>query len=394
MPTANDLDYSEIFQTVLDEQFVQESTTGWMEANASQVRYNGGNKIKVPKITVEGMGNYSRSSGFPDGAVAVDWEERTLTQDRGKEFNLDSQDYDETNFVAGAGVILGEFQKTKVVPEVDAYRFSKIFALANAGLRSGSYTPAAGTIYGQLMDDIEAIQDVLGENEPLVIAISYGAANVLDKSDDIEKHISIDDFANGSLQTKVRSLNGIPMFRIPGDRFKTSYSFSATNGFAATAVAMKINWIIASRAAIIAIVKTDKVRTFNPDANQEMDAWKVQVRKYHDLWILDNKLPCVWVSYTPISAPALSATIAQGSASGTTKATITAGTGNTLGYSKSASELTTVKYNDVPTGLTAYTSAADISITAGQYLNLYELDAQGHVVKFLSHLSASGEIKS
>ena len=42
MAFANDIDYAEIFQTVLDTQMVQESVTGWMDANAGQVQYNGG----------------------------------------------------------------------------------------------------------------------------------------------------------------------------------------------------------------------------------------------------------------------------------------------------------------------------------------------------------------
>lgn len=394
MPTANVLSYAEIFQAGLDQQFLEVSTTAWMEANASQVRYNGGNKVQIPKLSLEGLGNYSRSSGFPDGAATLSWEERTLTMDRGKEFNLDAMDYDETNFVAGAGTILGEFQRLKVVPEVDAYRYSKIFSLCNAQLKTGAYTPATGTIYTQLKTDIKNIQDVIGENEPLVIAISHGAALILDQSSEIEKHISVDDFTNGSITSKVKSLDGIPMFRIPSARFKTAFTFSATDGFTAAATAMNINWIIAARSAIIAIVKTDKPRVFTPDQNQEMDAWKIQYRKYHDLWIKDNSYDAVYVSYTTIAAPALTATVAAGTAAGT-KFTATAATGNSLAYLLQAGEITDPKLNDIPTGLTAYTSGTDIAAAiATNHLGMYELDATGHVVKFTEVTLASGDIYS
>lgn len=211
----NSIDYAAIFQTQLDEQFMQESTTAWMEANASRVRYNGGNTVKIPVIQTEGLGDYSRSSGFPEGAVTLTWEERTLTKDRGKEFNIDAQDVDESGFVVNAGLVLGEFQRVQVVPEIDAYRYSKIFSICNAAAKTGSYTPAKETVYSQLKDDIKSIQNVVGENEPLVIAISHAAAGILDKSSEFEKSVSLIDFANGSLQTKVRSLDGIPMFRVP-----------------------------------------------------------------------------------------------------------------------------------------------------------------------------------
>jgi hypothetical protein len=391
MSTANVLTYAELFQTALDTQMVQESTTGWMEANASKVRYNGGSKIKIPKIEMEGLGDYSRSAGFDDGAVTIDWNEYAFDKDRAKEFNLDTQDYDETNWVAGATMIMSEFQRTKVIPEVDAYRYSKIFALCNADLKTVAYTPVVGTVYDTLKNEIAAIQDVIGESVPLVIAISYAAANVLDQCDDIDKHISVDDFSNGALQTKVKSLDGIPMFRIPSAVFKSLYTFSATNGFAAATGALAMNWMILPRNEIIAVVKTDKLRIFEPGTNQSMDAWKIQYRKYHSLWIPVNKLDACYVNYTPAAAAALTATFADGTGTGNTKATITAqATTNTFLVSVTAGVATAVQ-NEIKTG-TAYLSGADIAITAGQYANIWEIDATGHVVRFVSHLSSSGDI--
>jgi len=342
---------------------------------------------------MEGLGDYSRSAGFDDGAVTIDWEEHVFDKDRGKEFNLDAMDYDETNFVAGAGMIMSEFQRTQVVPEVDAFRYSKIFTLTNLASKTGAYTPVVGTVYGQLKDDIKAVQDVIGESVPLVIAISYNAANILDQSDDIEKHISVDDFTNGALQTKVRSLDGIPMFRIPSARFKTAYTFSATNGFAAADTAMSVNWMILARSAIIAIVKTDKIRIFEPGVNQNMDAWRIQYRKYHGLWIPTNKLAGCYVSYTtPTTVAALTATVAAGTAAGT-KFTATPATGNTLAYLLQAGDITDPIQNAIPTGLTAYTSGADIAAAvATNHLGMYELDAAGHVVRFLEKTLVSGDV--
>lgn len=53
-----------------------------------------------------------------------------MTQDRGRTFQLDAVDVDETNFALVAGNVMGEFQRTKVIPEIDAYRYSKIAELA------------------------------------------------------------------------------------------------------------------------------------------------------------------------------------------------------------------------------------------------------------------------
>ena len=49
----------------------------------------------------------------------------------------------------------------------------------------------------------------------------------------------------------------------------------------------------------IAISKTDVTRVFDPMTNQKANAWKIDYRKYHDLWILDNAMSGLWVNVKP-----------------------------------------------------------------------------------------------
>jgi hypothetical protein len=44
--------------------------------------------------------------------------------------------------------------------------------------------------------------------------------------------------------------------------------------------------------------------------------------------------------------------------------------------------------------VTNYTSGEDIPAVAGQYLNMYELDAYNHLVKFASAQLQAADIKS
>ena len=64
--------------------------------------------------------------------------------DRGKSFNVDVMDADETMQTLSATNLIGEFAKDKEVPEVDSYRYSSIFAaiVDDATVRYGYYTPA------------------------------------------------------------------------------------------------------------------------------------------------------------------------------------------------------------------------------------------------------------
>ena len=72
----NTMQYASVFMTELDKQLVEKSTTGWMEDNAAQVQYNGGAEVKIPKMTMSGLGDYDRNSGFAQGAVAVTYDEK------------------------------------------------------------------------------------------------------------------------------------------------------------------------------------------------------------------------------------------------------------------------------------------------------------------------------
>jgi hypothetical protein len=81
--SINTLAYAQIFMQELDKQVVAGATSGYMEGNAGLVQYSGGNTVKIPKLTMDGLGNYSRSTGFTQGAATLVYETRTMGQDRG-----------------------------------------------------------------------------------------------------------------------------------------------------------------------------------------------------------------------------------------------------------------------------------------------------------------------
>ena len=56
----NTLEFTTIMQTQLDQQIEAEAVTGFMEANAGQVQYNGGRTIKLPTISTTGLADYDR----------------------------------------------------------------------------------------------------------------------------------------------------------------------------------------------------------------------------------------------------------------------------------------------------------------------------------------------
>lgn len=300
----NTLQYSQQFQTVLDAQMLAGATSAFMEANAGQVKYDGGDTVHIPEISMQGLAKYDRDEGFNQGSVTLKFNPYKMTQDRGRTFQLDSMDVNETNFVATAGTVMGEFQRTQVIPEIDSYRYSKIAALATAESKvTTGFTPAVATILEKLEAEITDIQDVVGEDEGLIIVMSTKLRTILNNADKFNRYLNVAEFKNGSVNTTVKSFNDIPILGVPSARMKTAYVFNdgktanqQAGGFKADTAAKDINWIIMPQSAPIAVSKTDKVRVFTPELNQKADAWKIDYRKYHDLWIPKNRFAAIRVN--------------------------------------------------------------------------------------------------
>ena len=287
--------YADLFQKALDQQAVQEATTGWMDANAGQVIYNGGKTVKIPKMSLAGMGDYSRSSGYPAGGVTLTYETRELTQDRGTKILLDAMDVDETNFIASAGAVMSEFQRTQVVPEIDAYRLS---ALATTGITAGKvefgYTVAKATIADKLIDAIGKVKEAGYRNVPLVIHATTAVVTALAQAR--VANASEGAFTANGLTTKVPTIDGIPIIETDSARMVTKITISDSNGWSKAVDGKDVNFIVMPRTAPIAISKQDNMKIFTPAENQTHDAWLCEYRRYHDLWVMDNKKNGIWVN--------------------------------------------------------------------------------------------------
>lgn len=297
----NTLEYAKIFQSQLDRQIVEGATSGWMEDNTGQVKYSGGNEVKIPTISTQGLGDYDRDDGFVRGAVTLSYETYKMTQDRGRTFSLDAMDVDESNFIANAGNVMGVFQSEHVIPEIDSYRYSKIFALAKAGAKvTEGYTAAKDTIVEKLKADIQAIRNTVSLNADLVIIMSPITAGILSDALENSRRIDIGNFKQGEIDLTIKKFDGLPIIEVPSARLKTLYKKQdgktvgqEAGGLVADTNAKDINWIITSKNVPIAVSKTDLTRIFNPMENQQANAWKIDYRKYHDIWIPKQRLPLI-----------------------------------------------------------------------------------------------------
>lgn len=300
----NTLATATLFQTNLDKIAIQDAVTGWMDANAGQAIYNGGAEVKIPKMTVQGMADYDRDKGYVQGGVTLEYETLKMTQDRGRKFQLDAMDVNENNFVTTASSVMGAFQREHVIPEIDAYRLSALATQA-IGYQSGAlveyeYTPAEATVLRKIKEGIRAVRDN-GYNGPLVIHAISEVTMELEIA--LAGKISAVDFTKGGINTKVPAVDGVPIIETPANRMYTAIKINdgttggqEKGGYEKGETAKQINFMILPRTTPVAITKQDKMKIFSPDENQDADAWKMNYRRFHDIWVLDNRLNSIWVN--------------------------------------------------------------------------------------------------
>ena len=300
--TINTIEYSKLMQKKLDQAVVIGATSGWMEANAGQVIYNGGDELKIPTMTTAGLADYDRDNGFVQGGITVKYNTYKMTQDRGRTFQIDRMDVDESGFVATSANLIKVFQTEHVIPEIDAYRYSTIADIAIKAGQSEAIALTADNALTKIREHIRAVQDIVGDDVPLILTMSTKIRALIEDDPKIGKSINVSDFKQGGMNFKVKSLDESVIRIAPSSRLKTKYeildgttSGQEAGGLKAAADAKDINWIITPQRVPIAISKTDKLRVFEPDTNQKADAWKIDFRKYHDLWIKEADKKIIFV---------------------------------------------------------------------------------------------------
>lgn len=300
---ANTIEKVALIQTTLDKAMIQGAVTGFMEGNVGNLIYKGGDEVKIPMIDMDGLANYNRQSGFVDGDVSLAYQTMKMTQDRGRGFTVDPNDIDESGVLDLMSQLTGEFQRTKVVPEVDAYRISKVVQLTPAANRT-VYTPAAGTILKKMTEDIGAVRDEIGSDEQLVMLVSTPVSTILNTSTELGKKLDVTDFMRGEITTKVKSLDGVPLLVAPSARMFSRITLlsDGKGGFTKAEGAAAINYIIMPRSAAIAVSKTDNMRLFDPQTWQKAHAWHMDYRKFHDIWIPKNRLAGIRTSMAAADA--------------------------------------------------------------------------------------------
>ena len=71
---------------------------------------------------------------------------------------------------------------------------------------------------------------------------------------------------------------------------------AGTSSWGYSANGAGINFMIVEKSAVLQVQKMALPKIFDPDTNQDKDAWKFQYRLYHDALVFENKVDGIYVS--------------------------------------------------------------------------------------------------
>jgi hypothetical protein len=290
---ANSIALAEQYTKLLDSKYKVEALTAGLEVNDAFVRgFDNAGTVQVLSIVLQGLGDYSRATGFVDGDITATWVSYTIDNDRGRSFSIDAMDDAEAQSMIFVN-LAKEFMEQHVIPEVDATRFAK---LANDGT-----TPVLEdlTTGNAVLAAVDAAQLSLTQAEVpksnRIIYMEAEAFSLLKGADKITRNVNAET-SDGTVSRWIDMLDGTPIVEVPASRFATAITLNASGAGGYTLGGTTINFQIVHKPAVNAITRHSKVRVFPADVNQDADADKFQYRIYHDLLVYSNKTDGVYTS--------------------------------------------------------------------------------------------------
>lgn len=289
---ANTLEYAKKFLPIIDDIYKLQSITEGIDA-ATKPDFTGTNEVKVLKVATTGLGDYSRTDGYPKGDITAAWETMKLTEERGKELSIDRMDDEETLGLV-FGKVTGTFLRDHVVPELDAFRFAK-YASA-AGIQAATAEILTKDTIIAAID--EAVKKMDAEEVPAEgrrLYINSDLKPILNNA--LNRQWGSDATAN----TVLAGYNDMPIIYVPSSRFLTGITLNdgATEwGFKKATGAVAINFMIVYPESVLQVKKFALPKIFDPDTNQDKDAWKFQFRLYHDAFVYENKAKGIYLHKT------------------------------------------------------------------------------------------------
>lgn len=281
---ANSIAYAKEYAKMLDRVFKQGASTALLNPVPGTFKYKGAKTVSLRKMTLEGLGNYSRATGYTTGDTDIAWTDYQLSVERSKKLTLDAMDLEEAR--TEIAEIAQEFQRLSVTPEIDALRFEKMCTRFGIDVN-------ADLTYDNVLDAIDTGIETLDDNEVpnnnRILFVSNATYKKMKASGEFF-NIRIAKELEPNINREIETFDGMPLVRVPNARFYNDFDFSATDGFSAASGSYALNFMIVDKASVVAPIKYAEPKIIAPAQNHDGNFWIYAYLLYHDCFVPDNKV--------------------------------------------------------------------------------------------------------
>ncbi len=285
----NNISLAKKYSSLLDEVYKNTAFSSVLESDPSLAREGANaNEIIIPKLDMDGLADYDRSSGYVNGDISLTWETAAYNYERGRIFSVDSLDNEET-LNSAFGRLAGEFLRTKVAPEIDAFRFAYYASAEGIGSNSGTLSSGEDAV-SAVREAVSLMDEADVPSDGRIIFITPTIKGLIDDMDTTKSKAVFAGFDR--------------VITVPQSRFYTKIDLldgvsenEKSGGYSKAADGKNINFLIVHKSAVLQFTKNIVPKIISPQLNPDADSWKYGYRSYGLCSVLENKVKGIYVHH-------------------------------------------------------------------------------------------------
>ena len=292
--STNAIELFKQYIALLDEIYKLEAKTNVLDGANELVRQGANaNELVIPKISMDGLADYNRSSGYVKGSVDFNFETVVCNFDRGRMFTVDVMDNIETMGMV-FGKLSSEFVRTKVIPELDAFRMAKYASLANISTADAADLTTGAAVISALRAATTKMNNDEVPEANRILFIETGLKGLVDdldtnKSKEVLKKFSqIIEMPQNRFYTAIKQLKGT--------------TGEEAGGYTRAEGANNINFLVVEKSAAIQFAKRVNSKIITPEQNQDADAYKYGYRQVAIADAYENKRAGIYLHKSTVTA--------------------------------------------------------------------------------------------
>lgn len=266
------INYASKYAQKIDEKFTRESMTSL--AVNDDYDFVGVKTVNVYSVPTAAMNDYTATGtsryGDPE-ELQNTIQELTMTKDRSFTFTIDRGTYDNTQMSNAAGAALQRQIREVVIPEIDKYRFQKMYQYAGV-VASGTVTKA-----NSFESFLNGCTYLIENNIPKTDTVAFISPEFYKLIREDSYFIRSSDLTQEMLvKGQVGMVDGIPIIVVPASYLPTKTMF-----------------MIVHKAAVTSPIKLAEYKIHdNPPG---INGWLVEGRVFYDCFVLNNKKNGIYV---------------------------------------------------------------------------------------------------